>query len=67
MSTKKTIQINPELFKLPGNGNKTRKNREKRELTLTPIVSPNKLKTKLLKRIQDFKKNEIKGYIFLFF
>jgi hypothetical protein len=61
MSTKKTIQINPELFKLPGSGNKTRKNREKKELLLTPIVSPNKLKTKLLKRIQDFKKNEIKG------
>ena len=61
MSTKKTIQINPELFKLPGAGNKTRKNREKKELTLIPIVSPNKLKTKLLKRIQDFKKNEIKG------
>lgn len=61
MSTKKTIQINPELFKLPGSGNKTRKNREKKELSLTPIVSPNKLKTKLLKRIQDFKKNEIKG------
>ena len=61
MSTKKTIQINPELFKLSSNGNKTRKNREKKELTLTPIVSPNKLKTKLLKRIQDFKKNEVKG------
>jgi len=61
MSTKKTIQINPELFKLPGAGNKTRKNREKKELTLIPIVSPNKLKTKLLKRIQDLKKNEIKG------
>ena len=60
MSTKKTIQINPELFKLSG-GNKTRKNREKKELSLTPIVSANKLKTKLLKRIQDFKKNEIKG------
>jgi len=59
-TTKKTIQINPELFKLSG-GNKTRKNREKKELSLTPIVSPNKLKTKLLKRIQDFKKNEIKG------
>ena len=49
MSTKKTIQINPELFKLSG-GNKTRKNREKKELSLTPIVSANKLKTKLLKR-----------------
>ena len=61
MSTKKTIQINPELFKLPGSGNKTRKNREKKELSLTPIISSNKLKTKLLKRIQDFKKNEIKS------
>ena len=61
MSTKKTIQINPELFKLSGSSNKTRKNREKRELNLTPIVSPNKLKTKLLKRIQDFKKGEIKA------
>lgn len=60
-SNKKTIQINPDLFKLPGSGNKTRKNREKKELSLTPIVSPNKLKTKLLKRIQDFKKSEIKG------
>ena len=61
MSTKKTIQINPELFKLSGSNNKTRKNREKKELNLTPIVSPNKLKTKLLKRIQDFKKGEIKS------
>lgn len=61
MSTKKTIQINPELFKLSGSSNKTRKNREKKELNLTPIVSPNKLKTKLLKRIQDFKKGEIKA------
>jgi len=48
MSTKKTIQINPELFKLPSN--KTRKNRERKELNLVPIVSPNSLKNKLLKR-----------------
>jgi hypothetical protein len=45
MSTKKTIQINPELFKLTGN--KTRKNKEKKELTLNPIVTPNNLKNKL--------------------
>ena len=56
MSTKKTIQINPELFKLPGSSNKTRKNREKKELTLTPIVSPNKLKSKLLSLGFRFKK-----------
>jgi len=58
MSTKKTIQINPELFKLPGN--RTRKNRDKKELILNPIVSPNNLKNKLLKRIKEHKTKELK-------
>jgi hypothetical protein len=58
MSTKKTIQINPELFKVAGS--KTKKNRERKELTLKPIVSPNNLKDKLLKRIKEHKTNELK-------
>ena len=58
-NTKKTIQINPELFKIPG-GMKTRKNRDNKELvpTLSPIISPNNLKNKLLKRIKDHKMKE---------
>ena len=58
-NTKKTIQINPELFRLPG-GAKTRKNRDKKDMVpmLTPMISPNNLKNKLLKRIKDHKMKE---------
>ena len=57
-NTKKTIQINPELFRLPG-GAKTRKNQKKELMPmLSPMISPNNLKNKLLKRIKDHKMKE---------
>lgn len=60
MSTlKKTIQINPELFKLTNN--KTKKTKEKKKLDVTPVISPNNLKNKLLKRIKEHKNKEIKN------
>lgn len=58
MSSKKTIQINPELFKI--SGQKTKKNREKKELQINPIINPNNLKNKLLKRIKEHKSKELK-------
>ena len=57
MSTKKTIQINPELFKM--GGNKTRKVRDKKDMVINPIISPNNLKNKFLRQINEHKKKEI--------
>jgi hypothetical protein len=58
MSNKK-IQINPSLFSVNG-GNKTKKKREKftKNASIIPLISPNILKNKLLKRIKEHKNRE---------
>jgi hypothetical protein len=55
----KTIQINPALFNAGSSLSKTKKNRERKtKPTITPLITPNALKNKLLKRIKDHKKAE---------
>ena len=53
----KTISINPELFKMGGSLNKTKKTSISKKLP-PPIISPNVLKNKLIKRIKEYKQNE---------
>ena len=56
----KTISINPELFKVGGSLNKSQKktSMNKTKKHPPPIISPNVLKNKLIKRIKEYKQKE---------
>ena len=56
----KTIEINPSLFSV---GGLSKKNRSKKNKSMSaPLISPNILKNKLLKRIKDHKKKETENF-----
>jgi hypothetical protein len=55
----KTISINPVLFSV-GNS-KTKKREKKKRTNIVPLISPNVLKNKLLKRIKEHKQKELQS------
>ena len=59
----KTISINPELFRVGGSLNKSQKktSMNKSKKLPPPIISPNVLKSKLIKRIKEYKQKETVG------
>ena len=56
LNNKKTIKINPEIFKF---GGKHKKEKTMKNNFTIPLVSPNILKNKLLKRVHDKKNKEL--------
>jgi len=61
MSSEKTISINPSLFRIGGaKTRKNNKNNNKQRKYVKPLINPNILKNKLLKRIKEHKQNETK-------
>ena len=60
MSARKTIQINPDFFKLSGKGKTRRKKRDKKakRQDLRLSIKPNDIKKKLMAKIKEHQKQK---------